>query len=168
MRNNRALPRAWLVGEAQSVKMEVALGRIRGEDGGDFDPRRTALVETNPNEIPQLPGGPLPEGSEARVVAYEPNRIVIQTKATQPAVLVVSELFYPGWEAWVDDKATRIQIADYLLRGIFLPAGEHKIEMRYTAPAFRNGALISLGTLGLLTLLSILDLRKQWLRNSAN
>jgi hypothetical protein len=166
MRNSRALPRAWLVGEAQAVRMEVALDRIRGDSGIDFDPRRTVLVEVGPSDIPPLPGGPLPPDSEARIVSYEPNRIVIQTKATQSSVLVVSELFFPGWEAWVDGKWTRIQIANYLLRGVFLPAGEHKVEMRYTAPAFRYGALISIGTLGLLTLLLFVDRRKQRLDKS--
>jgi len=59
-------------------------------------------------------------------------------------------MFYPGWEAMVDGRPTHILLTDYLLRGVSLPAGKHTIEMRYQAPAARNGALISALTLCLL------------------
>jgi hypothetical protein len=150
LRNLRALPRAWLVTEAEAVDGEEALRRIRGE--GTFDPRRTALLEMRADELPALPGGTT-DGATARVVAYEPNRLVIETDAATSTVLVVSEIFYPGWEATVDAQPTRISLADYLLRGVALPAGRHRVEMHYTAPAARGGAIISACTLLLLTAL---------------
>src|SRR2546423_327068 len=55
LRNPRACPRAWLVAEAAAVDGEEALRRIRG--AGDFDPRRTALMEVRADELPHLPGG---------------------------------------------------------------------------------------------------------------
>jgi hypothetical protein len=143
VRNLRACPRAWLVSEAVSVDGEEALHRIRGE-GPDFDPRRTALVEDAPNELPPLPGGELDARSSVRVVAYEPSRIVVETDAQTPTLLVLSEMFYPGWEATVDGHAERIHLADFLLRAVPLPAGTHRMEMRYRAPQARNGAIISL------------------------
>jgi hypothetical protein len=160
MRNTRALPRAWLVAEAQSVRGEVALSRIRGETAPDFDPRRTALLEVAPQELPNLPGGELRPGSTARIVTYEPNRLAVETNAPTPTVLIVSELFYPGWEATIDQRPARISLTDYLLRGVAVPAGEHKVEMRYTAPAARNGALISSCTLILLGALLVHQQRK--------
>src|SRR5205085_9661648 len=59
LRNTRALPRAWLVAEAEAVRSEEARARIRGESPRDFDPRRTALLEVYPHELPALPGGEL-------------------------------------------------------------------------------------------------------------
>jgi hypothetical protein len=145
LENKRALPRAWLVGEAEAVDGEEALRRISGEgdSGREFDPRRTALLEVAPSELPALAGGELSQESAAHVTSYEPNRLVVETRAERAAVLVLSEINYPGWEATVDGEAARVHATDYLLRGVFVPAGAHRVEMRYRAPAARNGAIIS-------------------------
>jgi membrane protein YfhO len=155
LRNQRVLPRAWLVTEAEAVDGEEALRRIRGESTQPFDPRRTALLEVNVNELPALPGGVVRPGSTARISSYEPNRLVIETNAPTPTVLVVSEMFYPGWVAIVDGLPVDIKLADYLLRGVALQSGQHRVEMRYTAPAARIGAIISGITLLLLGALFI-------------
>jgi hypothetical protein len=159
MRNRRALPRAWLVGEAEAVDGEEAIKRIRGESETVFDPRRTALLEVKPEELPALAGGELPPGATARIVAYEPSRLVIETSAQGAAVLVLSEIIYPGWEASVDGVATRIHATNYVLRGVAVPAGAHRVEMRYRAPAARVGALISACALLLLCGLTLYDWR---------
>jgi hypothetical protein len=159
MRNRRAQPRAWLVGEAQAVDAEEALRRIRGESVHEFDPRRTALLEVAASQLPVLSGGELPPESTARIVEYQPSHLVIETSAPRASVLVVSEMIYPGWEATVDGTPARIHAADYLLRGVFVPAGAHRVEMRYTAPAARMGAIISASTLLLLCGLAIYDWR---------
>jgi len=150
LRNRRAQPRAWLVGEAEAVDGEEALRRIRGESTRAFDPRRTALLEVAPSELPMLAGGELPTENRARVVEYQANRLVIETSAPRASVLVVSEMIYPGWEATVDGEWARIHATNYLLRGVVVPAGAHRIEMRYRAPAARNGAIISVFSLSIL------------------
>jgi hypothetical protein len=150
LRNTRVLPRAWLVAEAEAVDGEEALRRIRGEGAHAFDPRRTALIEVAPAELPSLPGGEVAPGSTARIVSYEPNRLLIETEATTPVVLVVSEINYPGWVATIDAQPAPIMPTDYLLRGVALPAGKHRVEMHYTAPGARTGAIISVCTLLLL------------------
>ena len=117
----------------------------------DFDPRRTALIEVDPDELPQLtPTGSASKPMTAQLVAYEPTRLTIATDAESPTVLVVSEMFYPGWEATIDGERTPIMLADYLLRAVYVPGGQHQIQMRYRATAARNGAIISILTLGLL------------------
>jgi hypothetical protein len=159
LHNRRALPRAWLVGAAEAVDGEEALRRIRGESEKEFDPRRTALLEVKPEELPVLAGGDLSPAGAARIVTYEPSRVVIETDAPSAAMLVVSEIIYPGWEATVDEAAAHIHATDYLLRGVFVPAGAHRVEMRYRAPAARIGALISACTLLLLCGLALYDWR---------
>ena len=153
--NQRALPRAWLVAEAEAVDGEVALRRIRGEGPHEFDPRRTALLEVRPDELPPLPGGALAPESTAKVVSYAANHLAIETSAPTPTVLMVSEIFYPGWAATVDGQPARISLADFLLRGVALPAGQHRVEMHYVAPAARIGALVSAFTLLLLGALAL-------------
>src|SRR6185436_16285106 len=79
----------------------------------------------------------------ARVVAYEPNYVAIETNCSRASLLVVSEIFYPGWEAWVDGQPTSIFVTDYLLRGVALSKGNHRVEMRYRAPGARRGAYVT-------------------------
>ena len=160
LRNETALPRAWLVAEAELVDGEEALRRIRGQ-GKSFDPRRTALLEIQSGSLPALPGGPIAPAASARVTAYENNRLTIETVAATATVLVTSEINYPGWIATVDGAQVPIHTADFLLRGIVLPAGTHRVEMRYTAPAARLGALISVFTILLMAGLAFYESRQK-------
>jgi hypothetical protein len=155
VRNKTALPRCWLVAEAEAVDGEEALRRIRGESEHPFDPRTTALLEIQPAYLPQLPGGPVSAKATANLVSYDDNRLTIETSAETPTVLVVSEMVYPGWVATVDGVIVPIHITDFLLRGIALPAGSHRVEMRYTASAARNGAIISMLSLLLVGVLGV-------------
>jgi hypothetical protein len=145
-RNERALPRAWLVGDVRTVGAEEALKTITGESDGDFDPRRTALIETGGESsqlLSQLSGGQVSPDAVARISSYEPSRLSIDTAAEHPSFLVVSEIQYPGWTAQVDGVETPIYQTNYLLRGVALPAGKHTVVMQYTAPAFRKGVYVS-------------------------
>lgn len=151
IRNRHAMPRAWLVREAESVTEADALLRLRGESQRPFDPARTVLLEAGPAEIPALPGGAIGPGEGASVVEYGPNRLVIASTALSPAILVLSEINYPGWLATVDGKPARVFAADYLLRGVALTAGEHRIEIHYSAPGAMKGIVVSILTLTLLT-----------------
>ena len=166
--NRKALPRAWLVDRAESVTGVEALRRIRGESELPFDPRRTALLEVPRSELPILPGVGLSTDSGARVVKYEPARLIIETTANQPSVLVVSEMWYPGWVAKVDGIPTTIHATNFLLRGVVLPTGVHRIEMRYTAPAARAGAIISILSLLLVIAIAIVEIRRQRKPATAN
>jgi hypothetical protein len=160
LRNHRALPRAWLVTEAQAVDQTEAWAMIRGQGARRFDPRRTALVELEPSKMPALSGRPLSSDSFARIVSYEPHRLVIETNSDQQAVLVVSEMNYPGWAATLDDIKIPIHQTNYLLRGIVVPAGKHRIAMNFTAIGARNGAVISLLTILLIGVIVLLARRR--------
>ncbi len=154
LRNERALPRAWLVAEAEAVDGEEALRRIRGESRHEFDPRRTALLEVSPGELPALPGGLVGSNASARV-SYRPNGVAVETYADTDTLLVFSEMNYPGWTATVDGVAQPIFATNFLLRSVHVPQGAHRVEMKYAAPAARAGAWISLSTLLLLVALAL-------------
>lgn len=155
-RNNRALPRTWLATEAEALDGTEIWRRIRGlpdpktKTIKPFDPGRTALLEIEPSKLPRLEGGELPPDAYARFTVYEPNRLTIETNADRQTILVVSEIHYPGWVALLDGAKTPIHQTDFLLRGVVVPAGKHKVEMIYRAPQARNGAIVSLLTIGLI------------------
>ena len=158
--NPHALPRVWMVPRVEVVSAEDSLRRVRGESRQPFNPREIALLELNGQSRLDLPQGDFKAPAEARIVSYEPNSLTVETAADKSAVLVISESNYPGWEATIDGQPAEILYANYLLRGVIVPEGKHRVEMRYTAPAARRGAIISTLTLLALAGMVIFGRRK--------
>ena len=110
------------------ANLEAAIGWL-----ADHGPEQAAVVTNGP----VLAGSP---GSRpAEVVVSEPNRQAVQ--ATGPGLLVVSELYLAGWQATVDGAPAELVPADGVLRGVYLPAGEHRVEMVYRPWAVTAGAV---------------------------
>lgn len=79
-----------------------------------------------------------------------PNRIRVSGMSQSGGMLFVSEMFYPGWEAWVDGVKQPIRRVNYYFRGIALPPGPHTVELVYRPLSFRYGAMVSLvGAIGM-------------------
>jgi uncharacterized membrane protein YfhO len=72
------------------------------------------------------------------------NDVTVEVETPGPVLLRLADLWYPDWTARVDGKLTPILKADYLLRGVFVPAGRHRVEFRYESPAVMRGLLLSL------------------------
>ncbi len=146
--NPRVLPRAWIVPRAQVVSSEEALRAIRGETEQIFNPREVALVEKTEKEKIGFPQEQGIESADAKIVSYQPNQLTIETRTAKRGMLVVSEIHYPGWEATIDGQPVDIYQTNYLLRGVVLPEGSHRIVMRYAPPVvFWGGVISSLTTL---------------------
>jgi hypothetical protein len=140
LENPDALPRAWIVHSARRMEPLIALDRL---ESGAVDPRETALLEEKP---PPLERPEDPSEDEARVTRYEPNRIELDASTGARGLLVLSEVYYPGWNAYVDGEKVEIRRADHLLRAIPVPAGEHTVELRYEPWTLRAGTALSLFT----------------------
>ena len=149
-RNPEVMPRAWLVGAQQVVSSDdEALAAI---SSGGFDPARTAVTERRVER--------LPEGRSARspgsvsVTQAEAERMALRANAGRPALLVLSDVHYPGWQAEVNGRPADIERVDYLLRGVRVPAGESEVVFTYRPLSFRIGWIVSLvallGVLGAL------------------
>ncbi len=143
--NPNALPRVWLTDRVRQVTASEALQAVRGET--PFDPRAETLLEKlSDRELPSL-SERFKQAPQARVTSYAANRLTIETEADAPALLTLSERYAPGWRATLDGQPVPILLANYLLRGVTVPAGKHRVEMHYAAPAARRGLWISLGAL---------------------
>jgi hypothetical protein len=141
--NAGALPRVYRVAQAERApaKAHPTLERLLAED---FDPRRSVLL----GEVPAGLQGDA--GSEAdaapgdvSVERYEPEQILIRTSGRDAGVVVVTDAFYPGWEAWLDGEPAAILRANALFRAVAVPPGEHRIEMRYRPRSLRRGLLLA-------------------------
>jgi hypothetical protein len=145
--NPRVLPRFFLVNRIERVAdMEEGLAILRS---ARFRPGDFAVVEGAPRfEDQSAPEDHAP----VRVVLYTPRRVVIETEALHPAFLLTSETYYPGWRAYVDGEEQRLFLTDVAFRGLPVPAGRHRIEMRFGPSALWRGlgisALAGLGLIG--------------------
>ena len=141
-------PRVWFVSRIVVAPQPEVLRAIKTgylRDGTRFDPAEVALLATEdfgPRAIRIPPIGDT-AGAEVRVLRYEPQRISLETRQPQPGFMVLSEIYYRGWEAWVDGQRVPVERVNYALRGVALPPGSHRIEMIFRAHSFRTGAVYS-------------------------
>lgn len=147
--NQKTLPRAWFVDrviKASDAELLRVIQQGAFHDGTEFSPSTQALLDASENLIDDdsLQTIGTSPGSEARVVRYEPQRIELATRNDSPGFLVLSEIFYRGWEARIDGVPVPVRRVDHTLRGVRTPPGEHRIEFRFSSPSFRTGAMISL------------------------
>jgi hypothetical protein len=145
LENPEALPRAWLVHEARQVAPGEALPLLTA---GSVDPRQVALLETAPPPlapVSEAAAGTPAEG--AIVVAHEPDRLELRVSAQTPALLVLSEVWDPGWRALLDGEDVPVLVANHTLRAIPIPPGEHTLLLSYDPPWLRVGIAVTLGTM---------------------
>jgi hypothetical protein len=141
LENPFALPRAWVVSGQRTVAGEDAQLAAITDPG--FDARREAIVAA---PVPGVAEGPGEEGGSARIVRYEPDRVELEVSAPRRALAVLSDLHYPGWHATVDGREAEIERVDYLLRGVAVDEGEHRVVLTYAPLSWRLGWIVSLLT----------------------
>jgi len=111
-----------------------------------------SMVEAPPSTIALIQREDGSVGS-TEVLEYSPGLVRLRVMAARPALLVVSESWYPGWRGTLDNREVAVLRANYLSQGIVVPKGTHVVELKFSSSAFMTGALISLlGLLGLLAL----------------
>ncbi len=91
------------------------------------------------------------EAKPAQISAYTPNRITVQADTETPGLLVFSEVWYPGWQARVDGNDAPVWRVEGVLRGVYVRAGSHTVELRYRPWTVWAGLATS-GLTGLLLL----------------
>lgn len=151
LRNPAALGNAWFV---ENVKMvDNADQEMKAIE--NFVPATTAVVDKRfEKDISTFKGGKNP-GSTITLTGYKPNHLTYEAKnlaANQLAVF--SEIYYDkGWDAYIDGVKTPYVRANYVLRAMVVPAGNHKIEFKFEPRSYFTGEKISLAGSVLLVLL---------------
>ena len=88
--------------------------------------------------------GPGSGAGEVEITDYSPARVELSVRALGDRILFLSDIHYPGWEATVDGKAAKLYRADYAFRAVFVPAGEHRVVIRFRPRSVAVGAGISI------------------------
>ncbi|HUT54801.1 MAG TPA: hypothetical protein VM658_15525 [bacterium] len=137
-----AFPRAYLIG--RSLRVKKAMDNLELLRTHEF--RQSVVLE----DVAGLPAaaeetdmGVVP----AEIAAYAPQEVRIRARAPADAYLVLSDSFYPGWEARVDGKPAPIFRANFLVRAVRVPAGESEVVFRYRPYSGFTGRAVSLAGL---------------------
>jgi hypothetical protein len=133
--NELALPRAFVVHQTEPVSHEQVWDRLE-----TLEPAHAALVEGG-----RTLKGPA-EPSPAHIAEQSANRLVVQTELESPGFLVLSEIWYPGWQALDNGYEIPIHRTNAVLRGVYLEAGPHTVQFDYRPWAVQVGLALSGGT----------------------
>ena len=153
-RNDEALPRVFVVDRQDTVAGSGAA--LDAVTAPGFDRRAVAITEHPIAGLARATSGSPPPGASARLVSYRAKRVQIAATATGRSLVILTDTYYPGWQATVDGHAATIQRVDYLLRGVSVGPGRHTIVFTYEPASWRIGWIISLVTaLALLAALAV-------------
>lgn len=148
-------PRAWLAADAIPMEREEMLQTLKTgmlSSGEYFNPWTAALIDKD-QPAAALPGGAGQGGVE--FVNYAPNEIKLRVEADRRSMLMLGETYYPGWTAEVDGLPAYVYRADYVLRGVIVGQGRHEVTFSFKPKSVRDGRIISVMTLIVLSSISI-------------
>jgi uncharacterized membrane protein YfhO len=86
-------------------------------------------------------------GGDVLVERYEANRLVVRAHPRQNSLLVLGEKYYKGWRATVNGNSVAIHPVNHILRGVYLPPGEARVEFAFDPVPFRIGSWLTLSSL---------------------
>lgn len=177
LKNKGAFPRAWVVHRARLLKPIVGMSRearrpllsrlarasatTASQGGaGEYDLRQMAWIETeHPDELSSFLTGGQPQASETiSVTQAAPDRVELKVDLHAPGVVVLADVYYPGWELTIDGQSAEILRVNRMMRGAAVAAGPHLLVYTYRPHSFRLGMTISVATLSVVTLLGCWNL----------
>ncbi len=153
-----ALPRAKLYSDWQVNTNDLA--NLKTLSDLNFDPAKTVLISTPRAGLPAMATNE--NSGTVEFKSYSPKHIVFTANATVPSVLLLNDKYDPNWRVIVDGKPAELLRCNYIMRGVYLPAGSHTVEFRFSLPLrplFVTLAAITTGLI-LIGLLVFLQRRK--------
>jgi len=142
--NPNVMPRAFIVHEAAAFTGNSYLY----DPTFPFDRKvvlddPSALERLTPIEPALLSRSEESGEDTAEITRYSYNDVTIECETAAPGFLVLTDSFYPGWEATVDGQPERIYQADHIFRAVFLPAGQHVVTFHFAQPVFWWGVIVA-------------------------
>jgi len=144
LENTDALPRALLVHIARvAPSVEASLGEMIHRP---FEPRQEVILtpDTSAEVTAAVAGATGGSAGAASVVGYSANAVRIHTSSSSPALLLLTDTYFPGWRAFVDGHEQPVARGDLLFRVVPVPDGEHDVDMRFEPTSLRLGLAISI------------------------
>lgn len=122
--NTQVIPRVFF---AQTIETVTAREKIAQQLFVNQHRLNTHVVTEHMIDVAEGPPG---IHEQAVITSYEPNKIVITAETDKPRLLVLTDIYYPDWKAYVNGVETKIYEVDLALRGVVVPAGQLTVEFR--------------------------------------
>lgn len=155
VRRDTAMP---MVTAGQRPVFRAGAATLAAVLAADFDPRREVVL---PRELAGRVTAPNTGSARVQALSLRANRIEFEVRATEPALAVVAQTWHPNWRARVGGAAVAVWRANHAFQAVAVPAGVHRVELRYVDHAFRLGAIISALTVLALAALGWRDARRR-------
>lgn len=123
----------------------------------EFNPATQTVAECEPTE----PSVEQDTPGTAQIISYDPERVEIRAQSLRPALLVLTDATAPGWEALIDGRPAQILVANYAVRAVDVPAGDHRVVFSYRTPLLHTGFALSAGGIAVWVIALILARRKR-------
>ncbi|HOF21246.1 MAG TPA: hypothetical protein PLO24_08330 [Bacteroidales bacterium] len=144
-------------GNAWFVENPVMAANANEEIGAikNLDPSDRAIIDKQFADLVPAAAYPLSDGDTISLVSYKPDELVYSYSAADEKLVVFSEIYYPaGWKCYVDGTETPYFRANYVLRAMVAPPGEHEIRFSFEPASYITGNRVSLAASVLLILLT--------------
>jgi hypothetical protein len=148
--NKNALGNAWFVENpvmAENANNEISLVKT-------FNPSKEIIIDKIFKDQISKTSYPVLDNEKIELVSYQPDELLYKYSAKEEKLAVFSEIYYPaGWKCYIDGKESKYFRADWILRAMVVPAGDHEIKFIFKPVSYYAGNKISLASSVLLILL---------------
>lgn len=130
-------PRAWFVFDTETIPDDAqAIARLASDD---FDLRRAAILPAALNVSLAVP-----VDSSVDIITFSPTRLTATVRASGNQLLVLSQIYDPGWQVAIDGQSADLWRVNVIQQGVVVPGGEHLVELTYWPASFRLGGILSI------------------------
>ncbi len=138
-----ALGNAWFVNNVKIVEDANEEIAALSEDNG-FNPAETAIVDKRFVRLFNSEISNRDTAASIELIDYKPNHLTYNFTSKTPQLTIFSEIYYkPSWHAFIDGNPVDFFRANYILRGLEIPKGNHKIEFKYVSKSYDIASWVS-------------------------
>ena len=153
--NENAFPRAYSVRQYIQTKDETeSLAAIKANLGLL---ENTVVLEGSSPSFSSVAQPSSADQGTVVVVLHTPNQVDLDVDVSGASIVVLTDAFYPGWSAYVDDESVPIYRANSVFRAVEVPPGKHRVSFRFQSGSLFLGAVITLFSLGTIVALVLAE-----------
>ncbi|MDQ3239412.1 MAG: YfhO family protein, partial [bacterium] len=164
--NKKYFPRINITPQANAVYMlpddKYGTNILNQILDSEFDPTITTIIEDAQrvkNAPPSSDENKTNNNATFKVIEYSPAKFIIKYTANSPSILQISDTYYPGWNASVDQEEIKVHKANFAFKAVEIPSGSHTVTFSFTPTYWDIGTKIAkaaLATIGILAFIYIL------------
>jgi len=157
------LSRGFFVNKQKLIKDQYE--RLNYINQSQFNPADEAIIEIELQQSIETP-----DSTTSLLTNFTPNLLKFDVYTNKQALFVISESHYPpGWKAFIDEnEVTEIYKTNHSMQSIIVPAGNHKIELKFEPSSYYSNLTLARISVGLIYLVILLSLGVEWKKQGSS